>query len=117
MLGIAIHPKWLPKYNNTKHNSTNLKKHNPTNLKILQRYPTVLQKWSYIRPGNSHPNSVMRVNTGSSSLKVALYRLGEKESEKESGQLFVEAERIGLPHSLGWVEDRGLTVDLQDGRF
>src|SRR5215217_4271309 len=43
---------------------------------------------------------LLTVNTGSSSLKAALYRLGDKESEKESRELFVEAERIGLPHSL-----------------
>ena len=43
---------------------------------------------------------LLTVNTGSSSLKAALYRVGEKESEKESRELFAEAERIGLPHSL-----------------
>jgi acetate kinase len=39
---------------------------------------------------------LLTINTGSSSLKAALYRLGEK----ESCELFAEAERIGSSHSL-----------------
>ncbi len=57
---------------------------------------------------------LLTVNTGSSSLKAALYRLGDKESEKESRELFVEAERIGLPHSLLRFQDvRGGTFEEQ----
>src|SRR5918995_2156908 len=57
---------------------------------------------------------VLTVNTGSSSLKAALYRVGEKESEKESRELFAEAERIGLPHSLlRFQEVRGDTFEEQ----
>jgi acetate kinase len=39
---------------------------------------------------------LLTINTGSSSLKAALYRLGEKESRV----LFAEVERIGSSHSL-----------------
>src|SRR5919199_2979859 len=39
---------------------------------------------------------LLTINTGSSSIKAALYRLGEKESR----ELFAEAERIGSSHSL-----------------
>jgi len=57
---------------------------------------------------------LLTVNTGSSSLKAALYRLGEKESERESRELFAEAERIGLPHSLLRFQDvRGDTFEEQ----
>jgi acetate kinase len=57
---------------------------------------------------------LLTVNTGSSSLKAALYRLGEEESEKESRELFAEAERIGLPHSLlRFQEVRGDTFEEQ----
>jgi acetate kinase len=53
---------------------------------------------------------LLTVNTGSSSLKAALYRLGEKESR----ELFAEAERIGLPHSLLRFQDvRGGTFEEQ----
>jgi acetate kinase len=58
--------------------------------------------------------SLLTVNTGSSSLKVALYRLGENESEKEAPELFAEAERIGLPHSLLRFQNvRGDTFEEQ----
>jgi acetate kinase len=57
---------------------------------------------------------LLTVNTGSSSLKAALYRAGEKESEGESRELFAEAERIGLPHSLlRFQEVRGDTLEEQ----
>ena len=53
---------------------------------------------------------LLTINTGSSSIKAALYRLGEKESR----ELFAEAERIGLPHSLLRFQDaRGDTFEEQ----
>jgi acetate kinase len=57
---------------------------------------------------------LLTVNTGSSSLKAALYRLGENESEKESPELIAEAERIGLPRSLLRFQNvRGDTLEKQ----
>src|ERR687890_2812841 len=59
---------------------------------------------------------LLTVNTGSSSLKAAIYRVGEKESEKESRELFAEAERIGLPHSLLRFQNvRSDTLEEQRG--
>ena len=51
---------------------------------------------------------LLTVNTGSSSLKAALYRVGARETRL----LAAQAERIGLPGSRLRLEDfRGDTLD------
>src|SRR5918994_4732762 len=52
---------------------------------------------------------LLTINTGSSSLKAALYRL--REDTTETPELRAEASRIGGPGSLRLADARGETLD------
>jgi acetate kinase len=64
-------------------------------------------------PADTAPRTVLCLNTGSSSLKFALYRVGEREARLADGAV----ERVGLPQGRLWIRKGGGARTDEEGDF